>query len=143
MSDGFVRPMRADEIRAVRMMMRHLWPDAGDYDFSDEVVFVWERQEQGLGGFISLSVRPWAEGCVSEPVPYIEGWWVASYLRGSGVGRALMRAAEKWCAENGYRELGSDADISNVASQSAHAAIGFQPTLRLQFFRKDLTGEKR
>src|SRR5438067_1734925 len=27
------------------------------------------------------TLRPWAEGCKSMPVPYIEGWWVAPDLR--------------------------------------------------------------
>lgn len=54
-------------------MMRELWPTGGDYDFSDERVLVWERESGDLGGFVSFSLRPWAEGCDSTPVPYIEG----------------------------------------------------------------------
>ena len=44
-------------------MMHDLWPTADSYDFSDESVLVWEREEGfGLGGFVSFSIRPWAEG---------------------------------------------------------------------------------
>lgn len=32
--------MRAGELSEVTEMMRVLWPDAGDYDFGDETVFV-------------------------------------------------------------------------------------------------------
>jgi aminoglycoside 6'-N-acetyltransferase I len=133
---NLVRLMRADEVSAVTEMMRTLWPGGDSYDFSDETVFVWERADGGLGGFASLSIRPWAEGCDSTPVPYIEGWWVAPDLRRRGVGRALFAAIERWCAENDYVELGSDVDLSNTPSLEAHAALGFEPTLRLQFFRK-------
>ena len=70
------------------------------------------------------------------PVPYVEGWWVASDLRRSGVGRALIEAIEQWCRANGYAELGSDVELDNAPSLAAHAALGFEPTLRLQFFRK-------
>ncbi|HUE87452.1 MAG TPA: GNAT family N-acetyltransferase [Vicinamibacterales bacterium] len=119
-------------------MMRALWPEAGDYDFSDETVYVWERPGGGLGGFASLSLRPWAEGCGLTPVPYIEGWWVAPDLRQKGVGRALFTAIEGWCREHDYLELGSDTDIDNALSLEAHLALGFQPTMRLQFFRKPL-----
>lgn len=122
-------------------MMRELWLDAGAYDFEaqgGEFVFVWERPGGGLGGFSSFSLRPWAEGCEAMPVPYIEGWWVAPDLRRSGVGRALIAAIEDWCRARGYTELGSDAELDNVDSQRAHAALGFEPTLRLQFFRKRL-----
>jgi len=72
------------------------------------------------------------------PIPYIEGWWVAPDLRRSGLGRALFGAIEQWCLDNGYTELGSDVEVDNAPSLAAHAALGFKPTLRLQFFRKHL-----
>jgi aminoglycoside 6'-N-acetyltransferase I len=71
-------------------------------------------------------------------VPYLEGWWVAPELRQSGVGRALVAAVEQWCREHGYAELGSDVELHNDSSLRAHAALGFEPTLRVQFFRKRL-----
>jgi aminoglycoside 6'-N-acetyltransferase I len=77
-------------------------------------------------------------GCDSAPVPYIEGWWVAPELRRAGVGRALVGAVEQWCKEQGFDELGSDVELDNDVSLRAHAALGFEPTLRLQFFRKRL-----
>ena len=134
-----VRLMRPDEIPAVTEMMRALWPDATDYDFTEETVFVWERPIGGLGGFASLSIRPWADGCETMPVPYIEGWWVAPDLRRMGVGGALFAAVERWCKARGYRELGSDVEIENATSLAAHKALGFEPTLRLQYFRKRLS----
>lgn len=133
-----VRPMRADELPAVEAMMRALWPGAGDYDFGNEHVLVWQRADRTLGGFISFSLRPWAEGCESTPVPYVEGWWVAEDLRRTGVGRALMTAVESWCRERGYTELGSDVELANDISHRAHAALGFEPVERVQFYRKRL-----
>lgn len=133
-----VRDMRPGDLPALVSMMRRLWPEAGEYDFSDETVFVWERENGDIGGFASLSVRPWAEGCDSSPVPFVEGWWVAADLRGRGVGGRLMRAAEEWCRTRRFRELGSDVELTNTASLDAHAALGFEPTIRLQYFRKRL-----
>lgn len=132
------RTMHPNELPEVTAMMAALCPSEKAYDFSDETVFVWQRESGGLGGFISLSLRPWAEGCDSMPVPYIEGWWVAPDLRHSGVGRALMETAERWCRDHNYRELGSDAALENEVSLRVHAAFGFKATLRLQFFRKEL-----
>jgi aminoglycoside 6'-N-acetyltransferase I len=131
--------MRPTELPDVTSMMRDLWPDGGHYDFSDETVLVWERPTGGLGGFVSFSLRSWAEGCESTPVPYIEGWWVAPDLRRAGIGRALIAAVEQWCRDNGHVELGSDVDHENARSLEAHVALGFEPTLRLQYFRKRLT----
>lgn len=131
-----VRSLASGDLTEVQRMMSALLDDSTPYDFSSETVFVWERETGGLGGFISLSLRPWAEGCTSEPVPYIEGWWVAPDLRGAGVGAALVAAVEQWCRRRGFVELGSDVAQDNTVSLQAHAALGFEPTLRLQFFRK-------
>ena len=38
----------------------------------------------------------------------------------------------------GYRELGSDADVDNLVSHRAHAALGFTDLGRQVLFRKDL-----
>lgn len=130
--------MRGEEASQVAAMMHELYATEDVYDFSDETVFVWERQGGKLGGFVSFSLRPWAEGCDATPVPYIEGWWVTPDLRRAGVGRVLVEAVERWCVEHGHNELGSDVELTNQASLDAHASLGFEPTLRLQFFRKRL-----
>lgn len=101
-------------------------------------MLVWEREAAGLGGFISYSLRPWADGCESSPVPFIEGWWVAPDLRHRGVGRALVIAVEEWCRAHGHDELGSDTLVENELGLRAHASLGFQPTERIQYFRKRL-----
>ncbi len=136
-----VRPMRDDEIDAVKAMMLALWADF-DGDYGDEQVLVWERAGGDLGGFVSYEVRAWAEGCDSRPVPYIEGWWVAPDLRGAGVGRALIAAVEAWARAKGFVELGSDVDLGNESSLKAHVALGFEPRIAVQYFRKRLGGQR-
>ena len=69
-----VRAVHPDELPDVAAVMHALWSTPDPYDFSDESVFVWQRDDaSGLGVFVSFSIRPWAEGCESSPVPYIEG----------------------------------------------------------------------
>lgn len=106
------------------------------YDFGEEVVFVAELTGEVPAGFVSLSLRPWAEGCDSTPVPYIEGWWVEPHVRRLGVGRALVHAAMDWCRDNGYTELGSDVELGNRPSLDAHHRLGFEPIVALQCFRR-------
>ena len=79
------------------------------------------------------------EGCSSSPVGYIEGWWVDQDLRGSGIGAALVGAAEHWAHSIGLSELASDAELPNVASQAAHRALG-EEVDRIVCFRKRLEG---
>jgi len=131
-----VRPMRASELSHVQALARQLWPGEPLYEFRDEQVFVWEREQGCLGGFASVSIRPWVQGSQSEPCPHVEAWFVESDLRHGGVGRALMVAIEDWCRERGYRELTSDAELRNKVSLRAHSAVGFKPTVRIQYFKK-------
>ena len=44
-------------------------------------VFVCERPEGGLAGFLELSIRNYAEGCTG-PAPYVESWYVDADVRG-------------------------------------------------------------
>lgn len=100
-------------------------------------VFMCERDEVGLAGFLELSLRNYGEGCGS-PVPYVESWYVDAELRGRGVGRALMSAAEQWARDEGYTEMASDATLSNERSHRAHRSLGFEETERVVTFRKVL-----
>jgi aminoglycoside 6'-N-acetyltransferase I len=96
------------------------------------------REGVAAVGFAEVFVRPFANGCASRPVPFLEGIWVAPAARGRGVGRALLVAVEAWCRGRGFAELGSDAPLANEASHRAHAAWGFAETERVVYFRKPL-----
>ena len=100
-------------------------------------VFVAERPNGHLGGFLELSIRNYAEGC-SGDTPYLESWFVDEDLRGTGVGRALVEAAEQWARERGFSELASDALLDNGLSHAAHEALGFEVVERIVVFRKGL-----
>ena len=132
-------------------MRRALWPHEGAEDLDEEV----ERFFSGAGkepaavllavdgsgaavGMIELSIRAYAEGCRSEGVAYVEGWYVEPGGRGLGAGRALMRAAEDWGRAQGCEEIASDAEIENEASARAHAALGFEDAGVIRCFRKEL-----
>jgi aminoglycoside 6'-N-acetyltransferase I len=100
-------------------------------------VFVSETVSGQRTGFLELFVRNYAEGCVG-PTPYVEGWYVEPAVRGSGVGRALVGAAEEWARQHGFSELASDTQLENEASQRAHEALGFEEVERIVHFRKAL-----
>lgn len=89
-------------------------------------------------GFAEVSLRPFAEGCLTAPVGYLEGWFVAESARGRGIGRLLVEACERWAAEQGCAEFASDADLDNGVSLKAHAALGFEPVADVRCFRKRL-----
>jgi aminoglycoside 6'-N-acetyltransferase I len=101
-------------------------------------VFVLERGNGELGGFIELNLRNWAEGSLSTQVPYIEGWYVDADLRGQGYGKGLVDAAERWAIEHGFDELASDTELENTESIATHKALGFEEVERLVCFIKKL-----
>jgi len=91
-----------------------------------------------LGGFIEIGERAYAPGCETSPVAFIEGWYVDGDLRNTGVGRALVAAAEKWARRRGYTEIGSDLTLGNEISLSAHLALGYVEMERLVSLAKKL-----
>jgi aminoglycoside 6'-N-acetyltransferase I len=89
-------------------------------------------------GFAELSRRMYAEGCETSPVGFLEGWFVVAPLRGRGVGRALVKAAEEWARTVGCKEFASDTLVDNIGSAAAHRALGFEEVEVIRCFRKDL-----
>lgn len=103
-----------------------------------DVVFLAERLEGGLCGFLEAAVRSRANGCDSTPVGYVEGWFVDPDMRRQGIGKALTEVAEDWARSKGCREMASDAELWNVLSHDAHRSLGYEETGRLVLFKKDL-----
>ena len=103
-----------------------------------EEVWVAEDVNGRLLGFLELWLRAYAEGCASSPVPYIEGWYVTAEARHTGVGRALVEAAENWARLRGYAEIASDALLQNDVSHAAHRSLGFEEAVRIVCYRKSL-----
>ena len=140
-----VRPV--DHAEWLRMRLS-LWDDCSDdqqvremdeiLGSDTEVVFVAERSDGGLCGFLEAAIRPWAIGCDSRPVGYVEGWYVDEDVRRQGVGRALVEAAETWARSKGCRQMASDAELWNDVSHQAHGALGYWETARLVLYKKDL-----
>ena len=67
--------------------MRHLlWPELSAEAIEEDTeslledphspVFVAERSGGGLCGFLEAGTRPFADGCDTRPVGYIEAWFV-------------------------------------------------------------------
>ncbi len=130
-------------------MRRALWPEVGPEESAEaadwlaqpgNITIVAARPEGGLAGFAEFSTRPWAEGCTSGPVAYLEAWYVDPNARRTGIGSALLRFGEVWAQKLGLRELASDALIENLTSHRAHLALGFEEVERVVLYRKSLVG---
>ncbi len=142
-----VRPIGASDRATWADMRASLWPDetlavhaaATDELLRDHEFFALIAEADGTPvGFAEIAVRKYANGCESQPVPFLEGVFVKPEFRRRGIGARLIARAEELLVARGYRELGSDTPIDNGTSQAAHRAWGFSETERVVYFRKRL-----
>jgi aminoglycoside 6'-N-acetyltransferase I len=146
-----VRSARPDDAAGWLRMREELWPEgessghareieqffAGTLKMPLEVLLAVDERGRPVG-FAELSIRNYAEDCVTDRVAYLEGWYVDAEWRRRGVGKALVAAAEAWARAQGCTEFGSDALLENETSAAAHRALGFEETVRIRCFRKEL-----
>ncbi|HMC22382.1 MAG TPA: GNAT family N-acetyltransferase [Thermoanaerobaculia bacterium] len=145
-----IRPARQTDRGSWSRMREALWPSAPGKHGADvdryfagklpepiEVLLAFDDQGEALG-FIELSIRAYAEGCVTDHVAFVEGWYVDPAARGQGVGAALIGAAETWARSQGCTELGSNAEAEDDSSAAAHRSVGFIETAVVRCFKKSL-----
>lgn len=128
--------------------MRHaLWPDGDGLEegaaamlHATEQLALIARDDAGAAmGFAEAAIRhDYVNGCDTSPVLFLEGIYVAPGHRRQGVARALAEQAGRWGRAFGCTEFASDALLDNDASHAFHAAIGFEETERVVYFRRPL-----
>lgn len=144
-----VRPVEEADLSEWFRLRQLLWDETSEEDHQDEMMSILEHPEfqfvlvaeavgNGLVGFLEVSIRPFVEDCDTENVGYLEGWFVIPEYRRSGIGRSLVKSAEKWAKAHGCTEMASDAEVGNEESIDAHRQLGYDETSRLVHLRKDL-----
>jgi aminoglycoside 6'-N-acetyltransferase I len=154
--DVKVRPAQASDLDQLVRLFQALWPKSSAKEHAKELqlilggkadlvltmpltIFVAEGSDGVLVGFLEVDLRSHADGCnPSQPVGYIEGWFVAEDHRHCGVGRKLLAKAEDWARSHRCVEMASDALIDNELSQRAHEALGYEVVDRCVHYRKRL-----
>jgi aminoglycoside 6'-N-acetyltransferase I len=132
--------------------LRHaLWPDVSHDEHRQEVdeflqgrareplAVLLAEQDSKIVGFAELSIRAHAEGCETDRVAFLEGWFVTPAMRRGGVARALVAAAEQWSLAQGCTEFASDTLADNEVSRAAHRNCGFEEAALIRCFRKVLS----
>ncbi|HET6565038.1 MAG TPA: GNAT family N-acetyltransferase [Xanthomonadales bacterium] len=102
--------------------------------------FIAQDEDGSALGFAEVAIRyDYVNGCQHRPALFLEGIFVRPGNRGRGIARALCAAAEKFGAGRGLHEFASDVLIDDLNSLAAHAALGFEETERVVYFRKTIT----
>lgn len=143
-----VRPIQEGDLNEWLRLRRMLWDQLSEAEHRDEMIDIFEHtdsqlvlvaeMEGRLVGFLEASIRPFVEDCHTDHVGYLEGWFVESGFRRYGIGRDLVRGAERWARKKGCTEMASDAEIGNDLSLQAHLKLGYEETSRLVHLRKEL-----
>ncbi|MDP2325219.1 MAG: GNAT family N-acetyltransferase [Gammaproteobacteria bacterium] len=102
----------------------------------------YDRTDQAIG-FVEVSLRhDYVNGTQSSPVAYLEGIYVVPAARRQGVARVLIARAEQWAVGAGCTEFASDALLDNTQSHAMHSALGFNESMRVVFFRKNIASSQ-
>ncbi|AYG60073.1 aminoglycoside 6'-N-acetyltransferase [Rhizobium jaguaris] len=125
-----------------------LWPESSiEYHRAELAEFLSKEgaiaylacEQAEVVGFAEATLRhDYVNGCETSPVLFLEGIYVLPGHRRQGVARSLCHAIAAWGRAAGCREFGSDALLDNVESHAFHAALGFEETGRVVYFRKPL-----
>jgi aminoglycoside 6'-N-acetyltransferase I len=141
-----IREITAADRKIWSEMRAALWPEETaeqharglDVLLRDGLYWGFVAEDGDARGFAEVSIRRYANGCDTQPVPFLEGIWVDPKFRRHGIGAQLLAHVEAFMVALGFHELGSDALINNMQSHAAHRAWGFVETERVIYFRKVL-----
>lgn len=146
-----VRPAAPGDAADWLVLRLLLWPEGSEADHRRDIAAFFQgtiREPEAvllavdagaLIGIAELSIRAHAEGCSTDRVCFLEGWYVLPAHRRRGVGRSLVHAAEDWGRSRGCTEFGSDTQPENVESIRAHSAVGFENAGTIVCFSKRLS----
>ena len=89
-------------------------------------------------GLVELSSRNIVDGCLSSPVAYLEGLYLAPEHRGKGIGSDIIKILIQWCKKKGYSEFATDTEIKNEKAQRFYKSLGFKEVDRVVEYRLEL-----
>ncbi len=140
----------ADDLGAWAGLRHQLWPHLSLEEHQAEIVEALSQSERLIAflcvtpdgtavGLAEASIRSdYVNGCKTSPVAFLEGIVVDPATRRQGVAGLLVAVVSDWARSKGLSELASDADVDNTVSHAMHAALGFEETQRVVYFRRTL-----
>lgn len=100
---------------------------------SNDSWYCWivESESGGKIALVELSLRSIVDGCLSSPVPYLEGFYQLPPERGKGQGTEIIEMIKSWCRDRGFTELATDTELSNSKAQAFYERLGFEKVAQI------------
>lgn len=145
-----IRVAGEENVEAWAALRHQLWPDLSLMGHRAEILEALTEPNRlvaflcfdATGRAVALaeaSIRSdYVNGCETSPVAFLEGIIVDPAVRRQGVAALLVAAVGDWARGQGLTELASDAELHNTVSHAMHAALGFEETERVVYFRRPL-----
>jgi len=143
-----IHPMRADDATRVAELSGQLGYPATAEQIENRLsrsgrvdgscVLVAEDAAGAVVGWVHILERHVLE---AEPHAEIGGLVVEEGARRSGVGRALVAAAERWAAERGFSEVVVRTNVVRPGAPAFYGGVGYELVKTSLKFRKRLRRE--
>ena len=140
---GCIRKTVLESVSKEEAAMSDMWIDGilsivtanlrGEGELKNEA-FVLKRKGGKRCGMLWMGESKDQYTC--DDTGYIIGIYVDEELRGLGLGKALMDAAEQWCAGKGFMSVTLNVGLWNKGARDLYESVGFRE--RSTVMRKDL-----
>jgi len=137
-----IRKTVLESVSSEEAMMSELWidcilgavaPNLDGIGMKNEA-FILKRDNGERCGMLWMGESKDQYTC--DDTGYVLGIYVEEGMRGTGLGRALLQAAEQWCAERGFLSVTLNVGSMNKDARKLYDSCGFRE--RSTVMRKDL-----
>lgn len=139
-----VRPMTADDLAAVRPLLGQLGYEVAGAELahryervsgSEAHLLLVAVTGSAVTGFLHAFARPALE---KPPEVIVQSMAVDETLRRSGVGRALIAAAEAWALDEGLASVALSSQLEREDAHAFYESLGYERVATSGLLRKKL-----
>ena len=143
-----IRKAKNSDLPQLIQLSQQLWPGLKKEELAEsfletfnspkEITFISEYNNATIGFAICSLRSDYVEGADETPICYLKAIFIVPGFRQKGWARNLLAHSEKWCLEQGCRQIASDTELTNLVSQQFHQHIGFEEVNRIVCFVKNI-----
>jgi len=139
-----IRAMAPTDISAARLLLAQLGYELDTNEVERRYNAVIERGEHAVFvaeengriiGFLHLYERPAFD---KPPEVIVQAIVIDQSLRRTGIGKTIMRMAERWALERGYSSIALTSNISRSVAHSFYNRLGYKIEATSHLLRKQL-----